>query len=109
MTDLGGNDNIAAMCAEGAPDELLRDTVVVGVGGVDEADAEVKGAPEDRSSVGRVADSAAEGIGAESDDGDSKPGGPKQSVFHVAGPSRDDSSPREGPATWNTDCLGPPG
>ena len=68
VTDLGSDDDIAATGAEGAPDELLRDTVVIGVGGVDEGDAEVKGAGEDRSSVGRVGHGTAEGVCAETND-----------------------------------------
>jgi hypothetical protein len=86
VTHLGSDDDIPATCPDGASDELLRDTIVIGVGGVDEVDAEVKGTVEDRSSIGRIGNGAAEGIGAKTNDRDLEPRGSELPVFHLAGP-----------------------
>src|SRR5262245_22631186 len=86
MPDLGRDDDILATSAEGAPDQLLRDALVVRVGGIDEVDTEIEGAMKDRSGVCGVRNRAAESVGAKANDGNLEPGGAESPVFHVAGP-----------------------
>src|SRR5882724_7913580 len=89
VEELGGDDHTVARreLLESAAGDLLADAERVHVGGIEEVDAELDGAPEERAALLFFEDPLAPflrpvGHAAETDAGDLEAGGAEANVFH---------------------------